>query len=152
MSKAIGLLVGALLSVCLFAGLNQAHAADLSIVLAGNSKHFGKHKDGLNEHNPGIGVEVREGGLHAGVLTYRDSYYNQAVTAYVGYRAEIVRSGNFALGAGLRVGYLRGSGYDGLVALPTLVGSYKRSAIEVFVVPPHGQHAGLVGTFFRHDF
>ncbi|MEN7527916.1 hypothetical protein [Cupriavidus sp. DL-D2] len=120
----------------------SAHAEDdinVSALLFGAShhvnSHFG-HAKGYNEVNPGLGLEAGKSWWFVGALTYRDSYYKQAYAAYAGTRYQLPIGAGFTLDAGLRLGYLNGSGWHGAMVMPSLGVSYKNVGVEMTFLPP----------------
>ncbi|APU03152.1 antimicrobial peptide resistance and lipid A acylation protein PagP [Ralstonia phage phiAp1] len=145
----------ALVAACIVGACStSAHAADTSLLLFGASKHLNVQGDRkFNERNPGIGLEVREGGWHAGALTYKDSFNDRAWAAYAGYRYSYEVTQDLKLQAGLRVGYLHGSGFHQVVPLPTVGVQYGKVALEAFFAPARRKGAAdVVGAFIRIDF
>ena len=120
---------------------STAHADDL--LLYGKSHHFSgenimaKPSQVYNEVNYGIGYE--KGNIGVGV--YKDSYSKIAKTVYaVKYFGDVE---NFSLG--VRVGYLNGSGYKGVIVLPTI----RYNVIEVSGVPGVNGADGVVAMWLH---
>ncbi|QMV32524.1 hypothetical protein KMB83_gp04 [Ralstonia phage Anchaing] len=134
-----------------------AYAVDASLLVYGGLYHFdgkGRHERGynLNEQNPGLGLEFEQGGWLVGAGTYRDSFREQARMAYVGYRFTFGNPQGFHANVALKGGYMRGSGYDGLVALPTLGIGYRAFSLEATAFPSKIRSGGVVAFWLRYQF
>ncbi|MHA6837755.1 hypothetical protein [Ralstonia pseudosolanacearum] len=146
-----------LIAAALLAAALPAHAVDTSVLVYGGSYHFdgkGRHesKYDLNERNPGVGLEFSQDGWLAGAGMYRDSYREQAHMAYVGYRWTLGDTQGWHANAAVKVGYLRGSGYDGPVALPTVGVGYGPVSLEATVAPRKVNSGGVVAFWLRYQF
>lgn len=135
-------------------GSVPAYASDgeVSVLLFGASYHMksnGKHDDRFNEFNPGIGLEYEKNGFLGGALTYKDSYSKQAYAAYVGYRYYPFEGPVFV---SLRAGYLNGSGFHQIVALPSLGFTYKNVSLEFTAIPYKQADGAVAMTWLRISF
>ncbi|TCP14584.1 antimicrobial peptide resistance and lipid A acylation protein PagP [Crenobacter luteus] len=132
-----------ILLALLFSWVGMAHA-DVSVLIFGASKH-GKCDEtrfecAFNESNPGLGLEWSPGERSWGRWlvrggSYYDSYREEAYFFAGGWRKEWELVGRFKAGLGVLVGYLDGSGVDGVGALPLLSLQYRRLALEVGHIP-----------------
>lgn len=142
------------LAVCLALSCAAVAHAETDLLIMGKAFHFGANSAGLNEYNPGIGLEYRsEQHWFVGGLTYYDSFRKQAYAGYVGYQYDIPISTNWTVFGALRLGYLNGSGFHGLVAIPTIGVQYKRVALEAMTIPRfRSTDTNCIGLFARVRF
>lgn len=139
------------------ASLDASAIRPSAVVLHAASHHFDckpvRENNGCryNERNPGLSIEFaapRLSGwdtyLRAG--GYLDSFSKDAWYAGAGVRQRW-RAGSWHWGAALTVGYLDGSGRQGLLVLPTLEAGYKDVTLELGVVPRLGEANTGVLTF-----
>lgn len=146
-----------LIAATLLLAALPAHAVDTSVLVYGGSYHFdghGRHESryDLNERNPGLGLEFEQSGWLAGAGTYKDSYRQQARMAYVGYRWTFGDTQGWHANVALKAGYLRGSGFDGPVALPTVGVGYGPVSLEATVVPRKVSDGGVIAFWLRYQF
>lgn len=141
-----------LLAVVLAATPLAAKASDgFDVLVFGKSFHFPDNH--YNQVNPGLGLEYHWDNWFVGALTYRDSFYKQAYSAYGGYRLPYHINEDWSVYASLRVGYLNGSGFHGPVALPTVGVTYKRVSVETLFIPKNCSNcSAVVGLFLRISF
>lgn len=141
-----------LLTFCLALPICAQADEGPDLLLFGKSFHFGNdHK--YNEVNPGIGLEYHWDNWFIGALTYKDSYYKQAYSAYGGYRLPWKLNEDWSVFASIRAGYLHGSGFNGPVAFPTIGVQYKSAALEAMFIPKTcSTCAGVFGLFLRFSF
>lgn len=124
----------------------------------------GRSVDDYNQSNPGIGFEWgRELPSHNQVylhsMIYKDSYYNSnANFSGIGYRMNYdfnPYNFNVRLAIGIKGGYLRGSGTNGFVAIPTFSIGHKNINLDMVFAPKSDktpEAANVFGFCLRYTF
>lgn len=156
--------------ISLACGYHQAHAVELTEDVSPSHVDFvvpthSWHIDGRdmapqhwNDWNPGFGIEYRfdasrPDGFFVGALSYKDSYYKFAYTAYGGYRYSLPIGGDFSLDATIRAGYINGSGYTNWGAIPSVGVTYRKTSIELEILPAvKSTQASVLALMFRQSF
>lgn len=153
----LSLMLWALMGV---AFVRTARAGELDVLVLGKSWHFDHPADGPryspNQYNWGGGLEYRVPAWHGqwltGGMTYRDSFRQQAYSIYGGYQFTQPIATNINVFAAVRAGYLNGSGWHGLGALPSVGVQYKRVALEATYIPKSAKGWNCVAVFARISF
>lgn len=116
-----------LLALVVVSPLAYADDPHFELLVMGKSWHFGQSisagwsGQNWNQTNPGLGIEYRwPNELFVGALSYYDSWRRPAYSVYGGYQATWHASTNWSLFAAARVGYMHGSGVNGIAALPSV--------------------------------
>lgn len=122
------------------------------IILSGlYTKHIKTNDDSYqyNEgflHNYGVGVNkyiFPEHKVGVGGIIYKDSYYKAAYSIYT-YKEFSYKTESVEAGVMLKVGYLNGSGRNGITALPSLYVRKDGYKLETIVVPKTQKETGVV--------
>jgi hypothetical protein len=147
----------------LFFIAHSSHAEDVvntNLIVYGKSYHFNKDfnrpQKKLNETNLGLGIELEKNQFLWGVGLYDDSLSMEAFTLYGGYRYNVSLSPTSTLSLTMKAGYLNGSGFNGLVLMPTAGIGYKINLkdtlfAEMMLLPPIGKKIGNLGFWLRYE-
>ena len=119
-------------------------------------KDFTRPNKQFNETNLGLGIEFEKNNWLAGMSFYDDSYHKLAHSYYGGYRITQELTPTIDLAYTLKVGYLKGSNFNNVVAMPTIGIGYKvahnqKIYAEMTVVPPTGKKVGNLGFWLRYQ-
>jgi hypothetical protein len=131
-----------LLAMTLLLGCSSA-MADTSLLVFGASHHGScdrtRYQCDLNNHNPGLGLELADTRVDYSLFvrggSYRDSRRETAYFVAGGARSRWALTENIEVGAGAMVGYLNGSGMHGLAGLPFVTVGGKLLQLEIGYVP-----------------
>ena len=106
----------------------------------GKNYGIGLNKDIFKEHKFGIGG-----------IVYKDSYYKAAYGVYA-YKEFSYKSDSVEAGVMLKVGYLNGSGYNSIVALPSLYIRKDGYKLESIIIPRTQKDTGVVTLLVGKEF
>jgi len=133
--------------------------ADEIVVSGLYTKHIKTNSDTYNYnegflHNYGIGMNktiLPEHSFGVGGIVYKDSYYKTAYSAYA-YKEFAYKSDSIEAGVMLKVGYLNGSGYNSVVAIPSLYVRKDGYKLETIVIPKTDKSTGFVTVLVGKSF
>lgn len=133
--------------------------ADEVVISGLYSKHIKNDNDSYNYNegffnNYGIGynkylIQERKAGV--GGIVYKDSYYKTAYSVYA-YKEFAYENNGYDIGATLKVGYLNGSGYNGVVAIPSLYIRKDGYKLESIIVPKTKNNTGVITFLVGKEF
>lgn len=150
MKKHSNSMLKALLAVAVATGSSCSQMAKAenaySLILHGASYHSNQGKrweeNGVhyvkryNQQNYGVGLEMERSSILYRAGTYKDSYFQQAFYATIGYRKMFAGSKEgWHIGSSVNAGLLYGSGNHGLAATPQLEIGHGKITTEIIFIP-----------------